>query len=81
MNSLLSNSVAGLKLRWQNGFNTKTKNFRHVEHSRRYRADLSGIRTMCDYLLLRDKVIKPPLVGVIQPIGRAPKNIGPLDKH
>ena len=52
-----------------------------VEHSRRYRADPSGVRTMCAYLVLRDKVIKPLLVGVVRPLGRPPKNISPLDKH
>ena len=52
-----------------------------VEHSRRYRADPSGVRTMCAYLVLRDKVIKPLLVGVVRPLGRPPKNINPLDKH
>ena len=52
-----------------------------VEYSRRYRADPSGVRAMCAYLVLRDKVIKPLLVGVIWPLGRPPKNISPLDKH
>jgi hypothetical protein len=52
-----------------------------VEHSRRYRADPTGVRTMCAYLVLRDKVIKPLLVGVVKPLGRPPKIVSPLDKH
>jgi hypothetical protein len=28
---------------------------------------------MCAYLILRDKVIKPLLAGVVRPFGRAPK--------
>jgi hypothetical protein len=40
-----------------------------AEYSRRYRADPSGVRTMCAYLVLRDKVIKPLLIGVVRPLG------------
>jgi len=36
---------------------------------------------MCAYLILRDKVIKPLLAGVVRPPGRPPKNISPLDQH
>lgn len=53
----------------------------HAEHSRRYGADPAGVRTMCAYLVLRDKVIKPLLAGVIRPLGRPPKNPAPLDLH
>ena len=42
-----------------------------VKGSRRYKADPSGVRAMCAYLILRDKVIKPLLAG--GPFGRAPK--------
>jgi len=36
---------------------------------------------MCAYLVLRDKVIKPLLAGVVRPLGRPPKNPNPLDHH
>jgi hypothetical protein len=43
----------------------KGKNLVHrVKGSRRYKADPSGIRAMCAYLILRDKVIKPLLASV-----------------
>jgi hypothetical protein len=51
------------------------------EHSRRYVADPGGVRSMCAYLILRDKVIKPLLAGVIRSRGRPPKNPNPLDQH
>ena len=52
-----------------------------AKHSRRYVADPGGVRTMCAYLVLRDKVIKPLLAGVVRTMGRPPKNPNPLDKH
>ena len=52
-----------------------------VKGSRRYKADPSGVRTMCAYLILRDKVIKPLLAGVVRPFGRAPKVQAPVDQH
>ena len=51
------------------------------EKSRRYISDPSGVRTMCAYLLLREKVIKPLLAGVVRPPGRPPKVLNPLDRH
>jgi hypothetical protein len=36
---------------------------------------------MCAYLILRDKVIKPLLAGVVRPFGRAPKTQNPVDQH
>ena len=51
------------------------------EKSRRYVSDPSGVRTMCAYLLLREKVIKPLLAGVVCPVGRPPKLLNPLDRH
>ena len=36
---------------------------------------------MCAYLLLREKVTKPLLAGVVRPLARHPKNVGPLDQH
>jgi hypothetical protein len=52
-----------------------------VKGSRRYKADPSGVRAMCAYLILRDKVIKPLLAGVVRPFGRAPKTQAPVDQH
>jgi hypothetical protein len=52
-----------------------------VKHSRRYCTDPRGVRTMCACLVLREKVIKPLLAGVVRPLGRPPKNVSPLDKH
>ena len=51
------------------------------EKSRRYVSDPGGVRTMCAYLVLREKVIKPLLAGVYPPLGRPPKVIAPLDQH
>ena len=36
---------------------------------------------MCAYLILRDKVIKPLLAGVVRPFGRPPKNQISVDQH
>jgi hypothetical protein len=54
---------------------------RRKDQSRRYVSDPSGVRTMCAYLLLREKVIKPLLAGVVRPPGRPPKVLNPLDRH
>ena len=54
---------------------------RRKDQSRRYVSDPSGVRTMCAYVLLREKVIKPLLAGVTRPIGRPPKALSPLDRH
>jgi len=54
---------------------------RRQDNSRRYVSDPSGVRTMCAYLLLREKVIKPLLAGVVGPTGRPPKVLNPLDQH
>jgi len=61
---------------------------RRIERSRRYAVDPPGLRTLCAYLLLRDKacpreggVIKPLLAGVVRPRGRPPKVVVPLDQH
>ncbi len=45
---------------------------RRKDQSRRYVSDPSGVRTMCAYLLLREKVIKPLLAGGVA-LGRPPK--------
>jgi hypothetical protein len=49
--------------------------------TRRYLSDSTGVRTMCAYLILREKVIKPLLAGVRRPVGRPPKNRSLLDEH
>jgi hypothetical protein len=49
--------------------------------SRRYVAHIAGVRVMCAYLVLRDKVIKPVLAGVTRPRGKAPKNVTAIDQH
>jgi hypothetical protein len=52
---------------------------RRIERSRRYAADPPGVRTLCAYVLLREKVIKP--AGVVRPCRRPPKVTAPLDHH
>ena len=43
---------------------------------------MQGIRTLAGLLTLREKVIKPVLVGAGRKrAGRPPKNIQPIDKH
>jgi hypothetical protein len=49
--------------------------------ARRYVSDPGGVRTMCAYLVLREKVIKPLLAGVVRPLGRPLKVVAPLDQH
>jgi hypothetical protein len=40
------------------------KLLRRIERSRRYAVDPPAIRTLCGYLLLREKIIKPLLAGI-----------------
>lgn len=54
---------------------------RRIERSRRYAVDPPGVRILCAYLLLREKIIKPILAGVARPEGRPPKVAAPLDQH
>jgi hypothetical protein len=54
---------------------------RRCKRSRRYRSNARGVRTMCAYLVLREKVIKPLLAGVVRPHRRRPRNLSPLDQH
>jgi hypothetical protein len=54
---------------------------RRIERSRRYAVDPPGIRILCGYLLLREKVIKPLLAGIVRPRGRRPKHRTVLDEH
>jgi hypothetical protein len=54
---------------------------RRKERSRRYLSDPSGLSTLCAYVLLREKVIKPLLAGVHHRLGRPPKVVAPLDQH
>jgi hypothetical protein len=57
------------------------KLLRRIERSRRYAVDPPAIRTLSAYLLLREKVIKPLLAGVVRPHGRPPKHCTALDQH
>ena len=54
---------------------------RRIARSRRYTVDPPGIRTLCGYLLLREKVIKPLLAGIVRPRGPRPKHRTALDDH
>lgn len=49
--------------------------------SRRYKAEPDGVRTMCAYLLLREKIIKPVLAGVNHPWTSPPNPPDPLDQR
>src|SRR3974390_1367867 len=52
-----------------------------VKGSRSYKADPAGVLAVCAYLVLRDKVIKPLLAGVVRPFVRAPKVQAPIYQH
>jgi hypothetical protein len=52
-----------------------------IPHTHRYRCQSPAIRVMCAYLILREKVIKPLLAGILRPNGRPPKNTHPVDRH
>lgn len=53
-----------------------------VEPSRRYVTQPQGVRKLCAYLTLREKIIKPLLAGAGRcKISPAPKSIHPLDVH
>ncbi len=52
-----------------------------IGRSRRYEACPEGIRAMCAYLLLREKVIKPLLAGVAHKPDLPPKDPSPIDQH
>jgi hypothetical protein len=54
---------------------------RRCKRSRRYATDPRAVRAMCAYLVLREKVIKPLLAGVVRPHGRPPRHLSPLDQH
>ncbi|MGW8223842.1 MAG: hypothetical protein ACWGP1_16965 [Syntrophobacteria bacterium] len=53
-----------------------------IPHTRRYRCTSQAIRTLAGLLILREKVIKPVLAGIVKTkVGRPPKNIHPVDEH
>jgi hypothetical protein len=53
-----------------------------IPKTRRSRVRRPGIRTLAALLVLREKVLKPILAGLVCPKrGRAPKNLHPLDLH
>lgn len=55
---------------------------RRIAHSRRYRVQRPGIRTLVALFILREEVLKPVLAAVARPKrGRPPKNVHPLDLH
>lgn len=49
--------------------------------SRRYEASSTGVRILCAYQILREKVIKPILAGINRRCDRPPKIVQPLDQH
>lgn len=49
--------------------------------SRRYEASTTGVRILCAYQILREKVIKPILAGINYRCDRPPKIVQPLDQH
>lgn len=51
------------------------------DHGRHYRVDPKGLRGLCAYVVLRDKVIRPVLAGVVRRPGRPPKTVHPIDQH
>ncbi|NWG12494.1 MAG: hypothetical protein HXY20_03050 [Acidobacteria bacterium] len=52
------------------------------ERSRRYLAKPQGVRKLCAYVVLREKLLKPLMAGTARPrLGRPPKNVHPLDVH
>lgn len=55
---------------------------RRQRKSRCHAVDPAAVRTLCAYLLLREKVIKPLLAGVAtRRPGPAPRKINSLDRH
>ena len=54
---------------------------RRIERSRRYAVDPPAVKTLCAYLLLREKIIKPLLAGTARLRGRPPKVHTTLDQH
>jgi len=53
-----------------------------VARSRRYATKPEGVRTLCAYVVLRERVVKPLIAGAARSrLGRPPKNIHPLDRH
>lgn len=53
-----------------------------VSRSRRYLAKAEGVRKLCAYTVLREKILKPIMAGAGRPhVGRPPKNLHPIDIH
>ena len=57
------------------------KLLRRIDRSRRYAVDPPAIRILCAYLLLREKIIKPLLAGIVCPRGPRPRHRTALDEH
>lgn len=53
-----------------------------VGRSRRYTANFEGVRRLCAYIVLREKVMKPMMAGAGRPnVGQPPREIHALDLH
>lgn len=82
-------------LRQRTGWKAETYSTRHAAYdlaklrgkqlvqrrarSRRYAAEPGGVRMMCAYLLLREKIIKPLLASVVRPCTPPPDLLTPRD--
>ena len=54
---------------------------RKVEHTRCWEATAVGLKTMAGLVVLREKVIKPLLAGIVGQPGPKPKECGVLEFH
>jgi hypothetical protein len=53
-----------------------------IGRSRRYTANFDGVRRLCAYIVLREKVLKPMMAGASRPrVSQPPEEIHPLDLH
>src|SRR5262245_57928600 len=66
--------LAKPQCRLRSGKTEGQKLVHRVKGSRRYKADPSGVRAKCAYLMLRDKVIKPLLAGVVRLLADRPRS-------
>ncbi len=53
-----------------------------IAGTRKYSCNTFGIETVSALIILREKIIRPILAGMVdKKVGRPPKNIQPIDKH
>lgn len=53
-----------------------------IPKTRKYRCSTFGIETISALIILREKIIRPILAGLVdKKVGRPPKNMQPIDKH